>query len=285
MLPDVLDFRISAECNMKCPFCFGTKSSGKLNFEKLSSFFRFLREKGVKNVAITGGEPTLASDFPEIVVMLKRLGYHIALSTNGTFWENDTIRKLVFNYCDWIALPIDASVEHVHNHLRNFSTSHFELVCSLLSKIRIQAPDLKIKIGTVVTKENIEDVAEILDILPEKPDSWKLFQLSRTKYNYKYYEKYKVPDKEFQELIQDMLIKYKGLNTQIFFSYERERNGRYLFLEPSGELMTICNDEERVIGNYCDESENLAAKIERFVDAHRTNDNFHNSFVKISNKI
>lgn len=32
MLPDVLDFRINAECNMKCPFCFGTKSSGKYNF-------------------------------------------------------------------------------------------------------------------------------------------------------------------------------------------------------------------------------------------------------------
>ncbi len=279
MIPEVIDFRMTSLCNMKCPFCFGTKVNEKFNYEKLVSFFSFFKEKGVNYVVITGGEPTLASDFSQIVIMLKRLGYNIALSTNGTFWGNNKIRKLVLENCNWIALPIESSIEKEHNYMRDFSTNHFKLVCSILSEIHYRAPNIKIKIGTVVTKENIENVDEILAMLPVKPDSWKLFQLSHTKYNYEYYKKYKIEDGEFEKLIQTVKSKYKSLNTRIYYSYEKERNGRYLFLEPNGEVMVIKDDEEQVIGTYCDNGEELIAKIEQFVDASRTNSNFHNSFV------
>lgn len=280
MIPEVLDFRITSACNMNCSFCFGTKVNQQFDYEKLLSFFRFLKKMGLKYVVITGGEPTLSNDFPTVLLMLKKLGYNIALSTNGTFWGKEKIQKIVLDNCDWIALPVESTVEEEHNSMRKFSSGHQKLILSILPQIRQKAPNIKIKIGTVVSKDNISNVAEILSMLPIEPDSWKLFQLSRTSYNFEYYKKYKIRNDELEKLIQQIKVRYRNFKTNIFYSYEKERNGRYLFLEPNGDLMVICNNEERIIGNYCDDSGQIISKIEQFVDIDKANSNFHNSFGK-----
>lgn len=280
MIPEVLDFRITSACNMNCSFCFGTKVNQQFNYEKLLSFFRFLKKMGLKYVVITGGEPTLSNDFPTVLLMLKKLGYNIALSTNGTFWGKEKIQKIVLDNCDWIALPVESTVEEEHNCMRKFSSGHQKLILSILPQIRQNAPNIKIKIGTVVSQDNISNVAGILSMLPIEPDSWKLFQLSRTSYNFEYYKKYKIRNDEFEKLIQQIKVRYRNFKTNIFYSYEKERNGRYLFLEPNGDLMVICDNEERIIGNYCDDSGQIISKIEQFVDIDKTNSNFHNSFGK-----
>lgn len=280
MIPEVLDFRITSACNMNCSFCFGTKVNQQFDYEKLLSFFRFLKKMGLKYVVITGGEPTLSNDFPTVLLMLKKLGYNIALSTNGTFWGKEKIQKIVLDNCDWIALPVESTVEEEHNSMRKFSSGHQKLILSILPQIRQKAPNIKIKIGTVVSQDNISNVAGILSMLPIEPDSWKLFQLSRTSYNFEYYKKYKIINDEFEKLIQQIKVRYRNFKTNIFYSYEKERNGRYLFLEPNGDLMVICNNEERIIGNYCDDSGQIISKIEQFVDIDKANSNFHNSFGK-----
>lgn len=84
---------------------------------------------------------------------------------------------------------------------------------------------------------------------------------------------------DFEKLIQNIKSKYKNAKTSIDYSYEKDRNGRYFFVEPNGDIMVINNNEEQVIGNYCDNGEELMKKIEKLVDARRTNANFHNTFV------
>lgn len=181
--------------------------------------------------------------------------------------------------------PVDAPTESGHNEMRNYSCSHFKMICSLLPQIRRQAPDMKIKIGTVVTRKNIKNAAEILEMLPIEPDSWKLFQLSHTRYNDRYYKQYQIEDYEFGKLIQTVKSRYQNSETAIHFSYEKDRNGRYIFLEPNGEIIVIQNDEEQRIGSYLDDNEQLAGKIARFADADRANQNFHNSFVRGKHEI
>ena len=278
MIPEVLDFRITSVCNMNCSFCFGTKVNKRFNYGNLLSFFSFFKERGLRYVVITGGEPTLSDDFPKVLFMLRKLGYKIALSTNGTFWNEERTQRIVLDSCDWIALPIESTVEEEHNCMRQFSSNHQKLILSILPQIRQKAPNVKIKIGTVVNQKNILNVEGILGMLPIEPDSWKLFQLSRTSYNFDYYEKFKVEDGEFESLIRRIKAKYRNSNTNIFYSYENERNGRYLFLEPNGDLMVINNNEEQIIGNYCDSGEKIISEIERFVDINKTNRNFYNSF-------
>lgn len=278
MIPEVLDFRITSKCNMYCRFCFGPTVDVCWDLVALREFLGFLKTHGVKYIVLTGGEPTLAPNFSQIVELLKSLGFQIALSTNGTFWANEGLRALVFSYCSWIALPVESTMRHEHNHMRSCAFDHHALIYSILPEIRQMAPHIKIKIGTVVTKANFESVPMILDDLPIFPDIWKLFQLSNSGTNAEYYAHQKISDVAFGKIMNTVKKRYIHTPTKIYASYEKDRNGRYLFLEPTGEIMTIKAGKEYIIGDYKSYSDILVDQIKKSVDGFSVNCNFYNSF-------
>ncbi|MBQ4600274.1 MAG: anaerobic ribonucleoside-triphosphate reductase activating protein [Oscillospiraceae bacterium] len=77
-----------AGCNFRCPFCHnsGILSAASPSDISREELLRFLeKRKGLLDgVCITGGEPTLQSDLPELLADIKGLGYPIKLDTNGT---------------------------------------------------------------------------------------------------------------------------------------------------------------------------------------------------------
>jgi cyclic pyranopterin phosphate synthase len=59
-----------------------------LTFEEISRVVRVSVELGVRKVRVTGGEPLLRSELPELVRLLRRLGdLDLALTTNGSLLE------------------------------------------------------------------------------------------------------------------------------------------------------------------------------------------------------
>lgn len=278
MLPEVLDFRITSRCNMNCSFCFGTKRREKLNISILRNFLIKLQAKGVKNIVLTGGEPTLAPDFEQIILLLKQLNFNIVISTNGTFWNNDNLKSLVIKYTNWMALPVDSTIINQHNRMRGVIFNHYALIMRILDEVNIIAPQIKIKIGTVVTKENIQNIQEIIYQLPKKPDLWKLYQLSESSTNAPYYNQNRIEDKAFKDLVYSIQQYYKDSQIRIIGMHEREREQQYLFLDPDGDLITIENNREVVLGNYCDDFDKLIGKIGNHVNDKKTNVNYSNSF-------
>ncbi len=278
MIPEVLDFRITSRCNMHCPFCFGSQSKENLDIQTLKRFISFLQANGLKFVVLTGGEPTSSSAFIPVIKMLKSLGIHIALSTNGTFWSNKNLRNFIMSTCNWIALPIESPQADEHNYLRKYSYDHHKLIYSILPQIRDLSPSIKIKIGTVSTKYNYNSIPNILEDLPIQPDIWKLFQLSPSDINLEFYQKQKISNTEFEKLLNSVYRLYKHSPVKIYASYEADRNKQYLFLEPNGNLMTIKDGFNYEIGNYKSFGENLIRKIQSAVDINKVNSNFFKSF-------
>lgn len=104
-------------CNFRCPFCHNmnlvlgqlTDESDKTSISD-DELFDFLRKRqGVlEGVCITGGEPTLYKDLPELLQKIKDLGYLIKLDTNGS--NPDMIKDLYNkNLIDYIAMDIKSS--------------------------------------------------------------------------------------------------------------------------------------------------------------------------------
>lgn len=278
MVPEVIDFRLTSSCNMCCPFCFGPTVNTAVNEKALNAFFGFFKELGLKYVVLTGGEPTSAPHFEDVVRLLEELGLQLALSTNGTFWLDRGLREFVLSHFNWIALPVDSPSAEKHNALRRCVFDHHELIYSILAQIRKETSSIKIKVGTVVTMENISTIPMLLDSLPIQPDVWKLYQVSRSSINKEYYMRQRVADDTFRELIFHLKNQYKGGATKIHTSYEKERNGQYLFLEPDGRVMTIKNDTEYVLGNYTNCDKALIKRIEENVEGESVISNFHSSF-------
>ncbi len=76
-------------CNFRCPYCHNRdivlQSKSLTPFEE-KEILTFLskRRKILSGVCITGGEPTLYSDLPDLLRRIKELGYLVKLDTNGT---------------------------------------------------------------------------------------------------------------------------------------------------------------------------------------------------------
>ena len=71
-----------AGCNLKCPWC-DTDVAKKFS-ASLADIQKELKQYKTKSVILTGGEPTLVKEMPELVAVLKKDGYWIGVETNGT---------------------------------------------------------------------------------------------------------------------------------------------------------------------------------------------------------
>ncbi len=90
------DLRISVtdRCNFRCPYCMPREVFGPhhaflpraeiLTFEEITRLAGLFCDLGVRKLRLTGGEPLLRQDLPELVGMLARLPVEdLALTTNG----------------------------------------------------------------------------------------------------------------------------------------------------------------------------------------------------------
>jgi len=101
-------------CNFRCPFCHNSDLLGRSGPEEIpvDTLMAFLKKRvGLLDaVCITGGEPTLQKDLPELLEGIKALGYLVKLDTNGT--HPGMVRDLVARgLVDYIAMDIKNSPE------------------------------------------------------------------------------------------------------------------------------------------------------------------------------
>ncbi len=96
-------------CNFRCPFChnsglLGAAQDDTIPVEELLDFLR--KRVGILDgVCITGGEPTLQSDLPQLLKQIKDLGYAIKLDTNGS--HPNMLKHLVREkLIDYVAMDI-----------------------------------------------------------------------------------------------------------------------------------------------------------------------------------
>ncbi|MBR6118981.1 MAG: anaerobic ribonucleoside-triphosphate reductase activating protein [Oscillospiraceae bacterium] len=101
-------------CNFRCPFCHNSSLVLSPELPELSqeAFFAFLRKRQglLDGVAITGGEPLLHPDMPELLEKIRALGYAVKLDTNGAFPARlEEILKA--GLADYVAMDIKNSRE------------------------------------------------------------------------------------------------------------------------------------------------------------------------------
>lgn len=71
-----------AGCNLACPWC--DTDVGERFSMTLGELLAEIASYKTKTVVLTGGEPALVGGAPELVAVLRREGYYIAVETNAT---------------------------------------------------------------------------------------------------------------------------------------------------------------------------------------------------------
>jgi cyclic pyranopterin phosphate synthase len=91
------DLRVSVtdRCNFRCQYCMPAEGlpwlerDDVLHFEEIERLVGLLAAMGVSDVRLTGGEPLVRRDFPQLVGMLAPLVDDLSITTNGYLLERD----------------------------------------------------------------------------------------------------------------------------------------------------------------------------------------------------
>ena len=112
---------VTGRCNLNCPVCFAGSSDGVSDFhpdinEIKGMFHTVIDAGGPYPIQLSGGEPTLRDDLPEIISHAKKLGfYHVQINTHGLRLAKDTdyLQRLKDAGCDLIYLQFDGVSDDV----------------------------------------------------------------------------------------------------------------------------------------------------------------------------
>ena len=170
------DSKISAviflpNCNFRCPFCHNgnlvsnPEKSETIPFEQIENQLK--RHKNwIDGVCITGGEPTLHADLPELCSKIKKMGFQVKLDTNGT---NPTLLKglLKKGLIDYVAMDIKAPLT-----VQKYSKACGVDVKKLLGNVKESigtlmesSIDYEFRTTVVPTIHDIEDIRQICSSL------------------------------------------------------------------------------------------------------------------------
>lgn len=102
-------------CNFRCPYCqnpelvLHPEELVSVPYSTLEEYFR--KRKGwIEGVCITGGEPCLHKDLPELCLKIKEEDIGVKLDTNGSY--PDMLKSLIKDgVIDYVAMDVKASLD------------------------------------------------------------------------------------------------------------------------------------------------------------------------------
>jgi hypothetical protein len=116
---------VTDRCNLNCAVCFSDSGRGEAedrSLEKITGLLeRAMRAVGPSNLQLSGGEPTLRDDLPEIVEVARRVGYSfIQVNTNGLRLASDRVyvRRLLDAGLSSVFLQFDGVDDEIYRSLR-----------------------------------------------------------------------------------------------------------------------------------------------------------------------
>lgn len=115
---------VTQRCNLLCPVCFAAAGGEEEDpgLAELENWYRTLLENGGPyNIQLSGGEPTLRDDLPEIITLGRSLGYEFfQLNTNGLRLARDPgyVNRLQQAGLSCVFLQFDGLDDAVYERLR-----------------------------------------------------------------------------------------------------------------------------------------------------------------------
>ena len=160
-----VSFEITYRCNLECQHCFNKSNDSAyigLSKDDVLTLIKELAEAKVKNVYLTGGEPTKYPYFIEAVSEFHKHGIEVILATNGYdikhhlkfIQENISPKSGVY-------ISIDG-LSDVHNSLRGKNDAFERAVDSIKAITRIGLP---VRVSSIIWDKNYAQLDTLLAFL------------------------------------------------------------------------------------------------------------------------
>lgn len=242
---------ITAKCNENCKFCFRELNKKDLDEYTHQYILSKILKSGVKKITFSGGEPLLVNHLPSLIKQTKECGLITSLVTNGILLLEKF--DLIENYIDWITLPIDGSNEEVQRKVTR-EKDHLKRIFFLIDLLHKK--NISIKINTVVTKNNIDDLEKIAEIVRnQKIQRWKIFQFIPIRgYAYQNCNEFEISDEKFNLSAINAKRIIDPEYTDVTIANKEYLQENYFSILQDGTVRVTVNKKDKIVGDLYTQS-------------------------------
>ena len=152
-------------CNLNCEHCYLPSHTNKgLDYDTIKSLFKELRDLGIVNVSLTGGEIFLRKDIFKIIELARNCHMRVFLLSNGTLLDERKVLKLIDLNIAEFSTTIFSMNPEVHDSITGVKGSLSKLLENLEY---FKGSNISIRIKTPLMKKNVSGYLDVYEYCKE----------------------------------------------------------------------------------------------------------------------
>ena len=164
--PIYVQFYITARCNLTCQQCniiYANSDLPECTIDDVQRIADNFAELGVVIVLLTGGEPFVRKDLPEIIHAFESRGVHVRMQTNGLATEEQIIAAIEAGGKD-ISISLDTLIPESQDKINgDFAKSWYSAVESAARFTRyLPKNDSFASFGCVMQRDNLDQIEGVI---------------------------------------------------------------------------------------------------------------------------
>lgn len=169
---DYMRLSVTENCNLRCIYCMPEKETQEkvrenLSLEEIINICRAGAELGIRNVRITGGEPLVREDCPEIIGEIGKIPgiERVMMTTNGILLK-DKMDELLKNGLGYVNISLDSLDREKYRKItgKDALDKVFSSIECALDK------NLHVKINTLIIKNmNEDEIVPMAELAKDDP--------------------------------------------------------------------------------------------------------------------
>jgi len=158
---------LTHRCPLQCGYCSNpvelVRRDAELDTESWRRVFDQARSLGALQIHLSGGEPLLRPDLPELVVHANSLGCYVNLVTSGVGLSRDRLRDLAARGVDHVQLSLQDATKAGNDRIAGIKA--FDRKVEAAAYIREEG--LPLTVNTVLHRQNLDNIAGIIAMAEE----------------------------------------------------------------------------------------------------------------------
>jgi MoaA/NifB/PqqE/SkfB family radical SAM enzyme len=213
--PRTVEFRVTENCNSRCVMCnaWKNRSVNELSTEELKDVLRQLRDIGINQLILLGGEPLLRPDIGAIIKEANLLRFRTILVTNGLLLE-ERAKELLESGITYLTVSVDG-IRDSHDAIRGVKGSFDKAIRGIEAILKLKEdvnPNVFVTLITMLLmKQNVDEIPQLVELSRDLHIRWDFNLLDSSLDIFKGipFSEISVDDKERIDKTIDYLIKVR----------------------------------------------------------------------------
>lgn len=159
---------LTHRCPLQCPYCSNPveleTARGELATDEWARVFEQAAAIGVLQLHLSGGEPTLRADLPDIVRDARAAGLYTNLITAGVLLDAERLDRLALAGLDHVQLSLQGTDPSIAERIGGYRGGHAK---KLAAAALVREADLPLTVNAVVHRQNLDQLDAMIALAVE----------------------------------------------------------------------------------------------------------------------